>query len=291
MDRMIETKLEVIRRIKDEAGTALAHALDRLGGQHYSESHLADTWLAELRHNPTFYEDGWYSPPPHGVISLFGKPADRFERICQPSFRPQSMWSMPDIYYDREDVIALYASPIHRPTHLIGDFGLTLYRGGNPELAAHCEKVLATTLAIARNTNPGMSFKSIYNMAMDMGQSVGLTNSMASIADKTGTNIGHTIPLSYASDPTHGMVGKAQNFDDLCWTLSAGRKFVNAQELQRVEDNMAFTIEPRFSSSKMPNIWFHLTVVFENGVQSICHGFKPIMQRFSMNSLLAMLQD
>ncbi len=68
-------------------------------------------------------------PPPHGLITLFGKPADGYSRVCQPSFRPQELWPSPDCFYDKEDLFAAYASPTTITSHIYLnlDSGLKTY--------------------------------------------------------------------------------------------------------------------------------------------------------------------
>ena len=278
------TFLNTIADIKNQTGIALAEALNNLGSE-FAEQDLAMQWLSALHKEGIFHEEGWYAPPPRGIISLFGKPDNQFERICQPSFRPEYMWPGKDNVYQSEDMIAVYASPVHRATNLIGDFGLTLYNGTNSELLEHCETVLKSSLYIARHAKIGMPFNELYAFGMDYGASQGFANDIDSTSDDTGTNIGHTIPLSYKDDPTHSAISSAQSFEDIREALRTGRKFVNSAEKQKIEENMAFTIEPRFSTAAMPQTWFHLTVIFNKGEKTICHGFHPVFEKLGLKNL------
>jgi len=284
------TFLNTIAGLKNQSGIALAEALNNLGSE-FSEQVLATEWLAALQKDGIFHEEGWYAPPPLGIISLFGKPDNQFKRICQPSFRPEYMWPAKSNLYDSEDMIAVYASPVHRTTSLIGDFGLTLYNGSNPELIEHCETVLQSSLHIAHHAKIGMPFNELYAFGMEYGASKGFTNDIDSTSDDTGTNIGHTIPLSYKDDPTHSTISSAQSFEDIREALRAGRKFVNSAEKQKIEENIAFTIEPRFSTATMPQTWFHLTVIFNKGEKTICHGFYPVFEKLGLKNLNALLPE
>jgi hypothetical protein len=280
---------KIIDEMKNHAGLALATAIEPNDLTNCSEEMLAVRWLQQINQHPELYESGWYVPPPQGIIAVFGKDLNNFDRITQPSFRPQFMWPQPHSLYNKGDIIAVYASPVHRQTNMIGDFGMNIYEGENTKIHDHFEKVLEATIAIANFTNIGMPFCEIYQQAMQLAQKYGFENNIESFNDRAGTNVGHTIPLSYASDPTHAQIASATSFEDIKNTISRGRKFINREETQCVEPNMAFTIEPRFSTSDMPNTWFHLTVIYENGTRKICHGFKPVFEKFNMYRLLSLL--
>lgn len=283
--------LEHVAYLKEQSGSALANALEGLRGTRFSEKDLAAAWLSKLRETGLFYEEGWYAPPPDGVIALFGKARDGFKRINEPSFRPEHVWPRPDLFHEPGDMIAAYASPVHKETSLIGDFGLTLYTGTDPEILTHCETVLNACLHIAGYAQVGMTLSEICNYGLAYGQSLGLRSIIVSQTDITGAeNIGHTIPLSFAGDLTRDAVHSTETFEDLRNALSKGRVFVSTIETQRVEPDMAFTIEPRFSTDRMPQTWFHLTVIFERGQKRVCHGFEPVFKAENLCSLLKTLR-
>jgi Xaa-Pro aminopeptidase len=278
----------MIEVLKNQTGLALANALASLGTG-YSEADLATAWLAALRRHSDLYHDGWYDPPPQGVIALFGEKHDNYNRMCQSSFRPPKMWPRAERRRNPETIVAAYASPVQRQSNLIGDFGLSLYGGTDPAIRKHFERVLETTLAIATQAEVGMPLCDLYQLGMRHSAAQGFANNIESSSDQTGTNIGHTIPLSYASDPTCENVKNTASFPAIREALRHGRKFVNALETQPIEPDFAITIEPRLSTATMPNTWFHLTVVFENGRRRICHGFRPVFEQAGMENLLKLL--
>lgn len=281
--------LQTIQDIKERTGRALANVLGRGDIRVCSEQDLVQRWLSALQEGGVFYEDGWYAPPPHGVISLFGKPEDSYRRICIPSFRPETAWPLAERLYESEDVMALYASPVHRMTHLIGDFGLSLYAGRDRAMQAHFEDVLRVTLHIAKGGSPGMPFRELYQYAVDIMRAEGFLNSIESSTDAAGTNIGHTIPLSFSGDPASEAVSGATDFAGICDAISKGRIFVNGAEGYVIAEDMAFTVEPRLSRDGFPSAWFHLTVIFEAGEARIVHGFKPVFECLGLDRLLRML--
>lgn len=73
------TFLNTIADIKNQTGIALAEALNNLGSE-FAERDLAMQWLSALQKEGIFHEEGWYAPPPRGIISLLGKPDNQFER-------------------------------------------------------------------------------------------------------------------------------------------------------------------------------------------------------------------
>lgn len=281
--------LQRVEDLKNQTGLALARLFDGLELSGISEKALATAWHETLQSDPALYPEGWYAPPPHGIIMVFGKPEDRYKRVCQSSYRTEPMWPGETRIYDEQDIISLYASPVDRQTSLIGDFGLNLYRGDDPEIKDHFKNVLQSGLHIASLAKVGMPFSDLYRAGMEYGRSKGFSNSIDSYTDAAGTNMGHTIPLSYASDKTIDAVARVRSFEEVQEALRTGRKFVSAEESQRIEENMAFTIEPRFATSSLPNTLFHLTVIFENGQRHICHGFKPVLEKFGMDYLLPLL--
>lgn len=281
---------KIIIEAKEKSGIALAHVLNELKDSPFSEKTLSQQWVKELRKTEEFHEEGWYAPPPNGIICTFGKEENKFERLSQPSFRPEYMWPKEENTYSAENMIAVYSSFVEKNTHIIGDFGLNLYQGNNSEVHEHIENVLKTTIEIAQHTKTGMAFKEIYNLAMECAVKIGFMNNIESTADKAGTNIGHTIPLSFKNDPTHQKMKDAKDFEDIREALRTGRIFLSGIEDQKIEETMAFTIEPRFSTEKMPNTWFHMTVIFDEGEKTITHGFDPVFDVFGMQGCQKILK-
>ncbi|MBM3602856.1 MAG: aminopeptidase P family protein [Alphaproteobacteria bacterium] len=277
-----------IADLKQMAGASFAETLGNWP-RVCSERDFAQEWLQNLRRHSQFFEDGWYMPPPHDLITLFGKPIDGYSRVCQPSFRLPQLWPSSDCFYDREDLFAAYASPVDRASKLIGDFGFTLYAGSSPEIQEHCEAVLRISLEIAHCARVGMTFAKLYSLAMDCARQQGLCNDIFSPNDQELSNIGHSIPLSWPTDSTHQTIAKAQGFAEIVEAIRVGRKFLNAVESQPIEENMAFTIEPRLSAVNLPQVWFHLTVIVHQGTAHVVHGLRPALEKIGQNRLLKLL--
>lgn len=268
--------LQRVQQMKKNVGRALPTTLSRIKLDGITERQIKDAWLAQLQKDETIHASGWYNPPPDGILLAFGSPDDGYERIAQPSFRPEIMWPSDRIFHPDTDIIMAYASPVCCTTNLIGDMGCSLYFGSDKSIHRHFIDVAGMYRDILDYIAPGMTFADIYKHAMRLIKQAGMNNDIESSTDDTGTNIGHTIPLSFISDPVHQTVAQAKTRDDLYKALSAGRIFVNEREEQRVEDNMAFTIEPRLSAPGMPHVYFHITVIIEGGVKRIIHGFSGL---------------
>ena len=274
---------------KQASGQALADILSSLDIPGCTETQLADRWLYRLQQTGEFYPGGWYDPPPEGIIALCASPDDAYARSSPSSFRPSEFWPSDHHRWEAESVTALYASPVTKASNLIGDFGLSLYLGKNLQIIHHFTRVLALTLEIARYAQVGIQLRDLYQFAMQRIAAEGFQNNIESPTDLTNTNIGHTIPLSYADDPTHQKIAQARSFAEIKETLRLGRKFVNRDEPQSILPDFAFTVEPRLSTASMPNAWFHLTVVFENGKKTIGHGFRPVFHNLNQALLLKLL--
>lgn len=284
---MIARRLDTITELKIRTGAKLAELLPNMGN--LSEMALVENWHQSLKSEPDLFADGWYMPPPHGIISIFGKSEDRYSRVSIPSFRTQMAWPQSDVFFDPKDILVAYASPVQKKTGLIGDFGGCFYKGRSPEIRVYFESVLRTTLRICDAARVGMPFSELYKAGMDIVKKEGFNNDIESFTDQAGTNIGHTIPGSYISDPVYETLSRINDETQMRETLRTGRKFISSQEHQRIEDNMAFTIEPRLSTETMPQVFFHMTVIFKNGVMCIVHGLEAPFKAFNMDDIIPIL--
>jgi hypothetical protein len=264
-----------IERTRLGAAGVLANALRAAQGD-FSEQGLRDAWRAELRADPALHEDGWYDPPPGGLIVWVAKAQDGFTRAHTTSFRPETAWPGPTRYAPG-DVLYAYASPVDRASALIGDFGLSLYNGPDPAVRRHALEVLEVTLATARAAEPGMPMRDLHAHAMELARVRGLTNAIESLSGPAGTNIGHTVPWSCASD---GPAPAHLPFPALREAIRAGRRFLSPVEAWPLPQTVAFTVEPRLSAPGLPQMWFHFTVLMEGGRKRLASGFAPVLAAF-----------
>ncbi len=126
----LEKKLQVCKSTRDIAANSLYIALgDLLENKTVSEADLRNRWLDEMNKDFSIFSEGWYSPPPYGIAVLFGTDLDKMTcRLNCENFRPKETWPHDDIVLNRENgIIYVYASPVHKRTGIIGDFGMTIY--------------------------------------------------------------------------------------------------------------------------------------------------------------------
>lgn len=277
---------EAIERARCAAGRALSTALKNTA-PNFSEKELRDAWRAELHADSRLHMDGWYDPPPGGLITRIARAQDGFAQGRVPSFRPPETWPGPTRIAS-EDILYAYASPVDRATGLIGDFGLSLYRGPDPAVRAHALAVLDVTLATARAAEPGMRMADLYVRAMDLVRARGLDNAITSTSDPAGTNIGHTIPWSSAED---GPAPRDLPFLELREAVRAGRRFLSPAEGALLPETVAFTVEPRLSAPGLPQMWFHVTVLMACGEKRLATGFAPVLEAFGMEGVGAHLAN
>jgi Metallopeptidase family M24 len=258
-----------------------------------SEMMIRDAWLAALRENDALFPDGWYSPPPYGISILFGNPQSRRGYSFQ-SLRPRDMWPHTDVFFDREaGFFHAYASAVNRETGMIGDFGMTVYTGGNQGIKNHLQQCLQINREIFEHIEVGRTFAEVYQFAMRLLNSYGLSNDITSVVDITGTNIGHTIPAlseGWTNEETQTL--RNGHWDQIQRMIGAKRKFVSSNALTTYQPGMAVTIEPRptvIGNPSIPMAWYHsIVVIHQDGSKELLTGFEPIFKMAGMDYMLGL---
>ena len=187
----------------------------------------------------------------------------------------------------------VYASPVDRETGMIGDFGMTLYFGDNPDVVNHLKLCLQLDRELYNHIKIGMPFKEIYNYAQRLWHDYGFVNEIVSTSDPTGTNLGHTIPASYEDWTPHELnllqQGNA-NYESLKNMISKKRKFINSIETLPVQAGMAFTNEARPTVKDHPDIpmvSFHTIIMVKpDGSMEFITQFEDIFKLVGMNYML-----
>lgn len=252
-----------------------------------SEAEFCRQWLAELHTHSELHEDGWYTPPPHGIFAQFATDADP-ARVRHDSNRPQEAWPRDDIFLDRKHgIVTAYASPVDRVTGMIGDFGITLYFGDKPEIKTLLRKMLEIDIALYEELRPGMTLAEVAKRGIALMHKAGLQNEIASINDPTGTNIGHSFP---ASDMGWS-AGELAVLNAGDWTAAADliskrRRFVSLGDTAPVGENFIYTIEPRpvmLDRPDLPMTSFHTIVVWERGQKKLVTNFGDIFTLAGMD--------
>jgi hypothetical protein len=273
-----------LRRMRRLTSETLAETLRGIARE-ASESEIRDMWLERLRQTNGIVTEGWYAPPPGGVIVAAASPP-HYERVNQPSFRPQAAWPSSQYFLGDESLLYAYASPVDRETGVIGDLGCSLYRGSNANLRSHLRSTWKVTMAIIEEVEVGKSFPDLYRRAMELIESEGMTNVVHSVHAGSASDIGHLIPWSdlpasrMERDVING--GSLQAVADL---VSTKRRFINDTDEFVIGENVALTIEPRLRRGDLPMAGFHTVVVIEDGRKRPVLEFDPLFDLFDMDYL------
>lgn len=288
----IEQKLEICKSTRQIAARTLHTVLGELlhSGQPISESRLRDKWLEELRKNPSIFPDGWYLPPPHGIGVLIGT-TNQDSRQNYKSLRPEEMWPREDIVLNKEHpIMYAFASPVDRKTGIIGDFGMTLYFGDDPEIIHHLKICLQLDQEIYEKMQVGMSFSKVSQIAEEQLELHGLINKVTSITDPAGVNIGHTLPASYEdwSSEEFAIIQKGEaRWEEVAQLISKKRRFLSKMEKLQIKPGMALTNESRPTVENKPHIpmaSFHTIVVFHSdGKKELLTNFDEIFRLTGMD--------
>ncbi len=292
-------KLEICKQTRKFAADSLYKILKTLlsSNKPISEVILRDAWLSEMRKNKNIFSDGWYTPPPHGMIILFAK-EDQIERFNYQNARLESSWARDDIFMNKQSgIIFCYASPVDKSTGIIGDFGITLYFGNKPEI----KDLLKFCLQLDKDTfnyaEIGMRISDITNFAVAQMKNHRMTNDAVTNNDKADINIGHSVPMIYEewtaaekkvlSNGTNDWV-KAKDM------IAKKRYFVNNIEQRIINPGTAFTIEPRpkvIDKPYLPAAMNYHTMAFfkKNGEKELITGFDKLFKLAEMDYMLDLI--
>lgn len=257
----------------------------------FSEVQFRDLWISQLQKNKNIFSEGWYQPPPYGIGMLIGDTTKK-SRTNYPSLRSKKCWpNNKSLFNKTHDFIYLYASPVEKKTGIIGDCGGTFYTGNNAAVHKHLKHCLTINQKIADSVKVGMTYAEIYIASMTIMKENRLSNEVVSSSDKTGVNIGHSIPESF-----HLWTKKEQNkvkegkWKDILELISKKRKYINAIEKETVKPGTMITIEPRLTVLNKPNIpmaSFHTTLhIGKNGEKRLLTNFDTLFRLFGMGYML-----
>ena len=279
-----DKKLQITKETRKIATDALFQTLKKaLAKNLISEKQFRDLWFEELRKSPKIFPNGWYIPPPSGLIVLFATSKNP-KRVLYPSMRPEETWPKNNIYLDKSDgILAFYASPVDRQSGIIGDTEVMVYLGKNKEVRNTLKSTININKEIFEFVKIGQKFSEIAKFANKLITRKGFTNNILSTNDPQSTNIGHTIPATYEDWTTNEkniILQGDQEWEKVCYLISNKRVFLNEAQDFKIQAPMAFTIEPRLRLNNRPNLpsaWSHSIVFFDkNGAKELLMGFDKI---------------
>lgn len=286
---MIETELTeriiIVQRTRAIAAASLVDALSS-AHQDLSERGICDRWIQFMGRSSSVCPDGWYQPPPGGAAILIGRPEDAFNRMNYDSLRNPNVWARSDISLLDDSLVYVYASPYDRASGLIGDIGLTLYRGREQSILDHLLTCLEVTVRIARFAEVGMELRELFNYAQHQIEAADLRNETSST--KSGTpNIGHTVPWTYEKYSEEAeRCFEGGNAHEIRQMISGQRVSVNGLAALKIQPTMAFTVEPQIAASQLPLCSYHVIVTFSEGKKTIVPSFAPLFKAFAMEDYM-----
>ncbi|HWY79603.1 MAG TPA: AIR synthase related protein, partial [Candidatus Sulfotelmatobacter sp.] len=243
-------KLEICKHTRKIAAESLYKILKKLlaANKPISEVMLRDAWLTEMQKNIDIFHDGWYTPPPYGIIVLFATD-QQVERINYKSARPQEKWPRDDIFLNQKNgIVYFYASPVDKKTGIIGDFGLTLYFGNNPDIKNLLKKCLELNKELFTFLHVGMTLGSLSSKAEILMKKNGMSTDSEATTDVGEMVIGHTIPDAFEDWEEREKLllkNKEINWHAIKKIISHKRVNVKKNESLIIKQENAVTIEPR----------------------------------------------
>lgn len=275
-------RIAAVEATRETASDILAQALAPVAGK--SEAEVRDEILRMLAANKAFCPSGWYDPPSGGVAALFGAPPD-YERLKFQSLRDPDSFPGENRLFD-ESVGIVYVSPVDRATGMIGDTGLTLYRGKDAAIRDHIRASRDLLLVAAERAEVGMRFRDLYESSMQLFREKGnkMIGWMSTSHDPMQINLGHTVPGSY-DDNTIPLA----SFDETREAIRMRRVYINAVEEFAIPPTCAFTVEARLTDldARLPNCFFHVIVTFSEGGKKVLTNFDEVFKAIGMDYMLS----
>lgn len=290
----LHDKLEICKQTRKIAADALYKVLKELlaSNNPISEVTLRDAWLTEMHKNKNIFPEGWYMPPPYGMIVLFGTD-NHVERVNYQSARPQEKWPRDDIFLDKKNgLIYCYASPVNKKTGIIGDFGVTLYFGKDNEirnLLIHCFEADKT---IFEALHLDMQLGEVAEISIKILKNYELQNETLAITDKGENVLGHTIPDGFDDwTEQEKNIYKQKNWQKIKDIISKKRINVKNHESTIIKENSAITIEPRPKNIRKPDLpkslSYHTIALFKSDRSTeLLTGFDELFTLTGMDYMI-----
>lgn len=284
-------RLEAVGSIRNVAASTCLYALQHTFNTAHkvSELHFRNLWLKTLEKSfKRGFVSCWYDPPPGGIAAILNDGKD-FSRVTYTNLRQKEYWPRADVYFKDDNTGYLFASPYTMVDNvpIIGDFGFTFYLGNSPKIKKFYRKCYDLLNKLIENIQTGMMFKDLYALSQNAIEKEGLQNYIFGITDKQVRDFGHTVPFTDRNpDRTEAEAifsGKPEKINS---AISHARVFINEIEEYKINDNCAFTFEPRFiepSDNSLPMTSFHTIIRFIDGQKEILTNFKGIFNFLKMD--------
>lgn len=288
--------LETCKKTRNTASKSFETAMRTVlqSDKKVSEALFRDLWLSELRKSRSIFPDGWYTPPPHGIAVLFGNERSD-SRVDYNSLRSERMWPKEGVFLDEYNKMAyFYASPVNRNSGVIGDFGMSIYFGDDPEVKKYLQLCLQLDYEIFDFIEVGKTFAEVFKYAERRFKRHGFEEPISiSTTDPAGADIGHTVPSTdeaYTKEELNLLRYGSSDWMEVKDMISLKRRFINRRETLTFQEGMAVTIEPRptFSGKSMPAMssYHTIAVINTDGTKELLTNFDEIFELVGMDYML-----
>jgi hypothetical protein len=133
-----------------------------------------------------------------------------------------------------------YCSPIHLPTGLPGDFGITLYFGSQKRIHLHFAKALELAHIVLASITSNTTSRALFRFSQDTFRTANMCSNVASITDTVPVDLGHSLPRVPTALLGHGR----QLTDAAKETVRRERLFISESADWPLSGAGQFTIEP-----------------------------------------------
>jgi hypothetical protein len=233
------------------------------GREQVTEFSFTQEWLARMRDYPSLTANGWYDPPPDGIMVLSGRD-DSEEPFRFASLRQPEYWPSRNRVIDwRHGIIYAYCSPLDTVRRLPADFGITLYFGSDPEVIAFYREALRVTREIVEAIHPEMDARMLFERAAVIIRSARMSNNVSSITHSDPHDIGHSFPCLAPGQPAD------RRLDALAIsTIRNSRQYICRDDSWHLSSVAQFTVEPNLVSldnPALPQFSPHYVVAINQG--------------------------
>ncbi|HEV7701933.1 MAG TPA: hypothetical protein VGO63_00590 [Candidatus Paceibacterota bacterium] len=283
----VEERIFISKNLREKTAKSIAEIL--LRNKNISETKFRDKLKLKVLDGKKVYKEGYYSPPPFGIAALFGYNKD-FKRLSFGTLRIKEKWPKNKYVFKREAGTAtFYVSPVNISTGMIGDFGISLYTGNDKTIQTHFKNCVKILDELGKFAKVGMEFRELYKQYNMLLKKYGVKKTQIILQKynkNVGDNLGHAIPWSY-EDPTETELSilSRKNFKNVKNLIRKKRIFINSKARFKILPTMAFTLEFRAGSKKLPllpNTSFHIMVFFLKGKKTVLINFDEIFKAVGM---------
>lgn len=211
----------------------------------------ARQWVASMRDRGA--AEHWHAPPPDGTTVLSG--AAGWPRLDASPTTDQGAWPGPAA--KGAGPVGFHTSPLTAGL-LPAEFGCTLYRGDDPAVRDHLNRVLWVLAGTVEGTGCGQTLGEVHDRYRALWERAGLAG--------CGGAVGRTVPWFGSQVPEQAV------WDPVA-AVAAAQQPVVAGSAVEVTGTCAFTLGAQLGGDGLPTAWFCPTVAFVDGRRHVLAGW------------------